>query len=504
MLYSPTRETKRQMTEPTPATRMYATRFLRRPRSYFVLVGFAFVLGCAGSRPPIDEFELDSRQRDAALKALLGEEDYLEYVTITDTLEADEWLRRFWIRHDPTPTTVENEFEEEHRRRVYHAIRFFGNPRRGGPPWDDRGEVYIRYGEPNERRILQHGMAEDPFHNTASPGYSPDGGQDILSDARAATEVWTYYRYNQTFQFEDARGIGNFELAPVRDPLTGRQDIAAFYRSRLTAVDLQPAIYFHEYGRNLIDYALDVVRFKADGNFWRIDINLGYPLAELGRGDDSVSISLRRTLIILDDKEREVYGEVGVIRRIVDSLRSQNRLMVEQKVVELPPGRYRLAVTIDDLFSGRTGTYTKDLHLPPYIVAEVQEISDIELASFVWSIYEPDSPFIKGGRMVMPLPSRIYLQDQPLAFYYEVYNLLLDQSGVTRYRVNYLIEQIGGDFKRTIAEPGSFSGAHRTAQQTGSIDLTGVPSGEFVLTISVFDEIGNHEKTTSARFRKAG
>jgi hypothetical protein len=290
----------------------------------------------------------------------------------------------------------------------------------------------------------------------------------------------------------------------VQDPSSRRQDLAEFYSTKLSAIDLQPAIYYHEYGRNLIDYALDVVRFHSEGDFWRVDVNLGYPLSELGRGEDSISISLRRTLIIFDHDEREVYSELGVISRVVDSVRSHNRLMVEQKVVELPAGRYRLAVTIDDLFSDKTGTYTKDLHLPSYIVESVHEISDLELASFVWSIYEPDSPFIKGGRMVMPLPSRVYLPDQQLAFYFEVYNLLLDKSGHTDYRVEYQIRQIDGDFEQTVPGRDGYTGNHRDVQQTGVIDLTSVPPGEHLLTVIVYDEIGRHERATAARFRKAG
>lgn len=461
--------------------------------------------GCAGSRSSAPgDLVLDSRQRDAALKALLGENEYLEYVTITDTLESADWLRQFWVRHDPTPTTPENEFEKEHRRRVYHAIRLFGNSSRNGPPWDDRGEVYIRYGDPNERRVWQHGMADDPFRNTGTPGYGEEGIDDILSDATAATEVWSYYRYNQTFQFEDQRGLGDFELVPVSDPSSRRQDLADFYDAKVDAIALQPAIYYHEYGRNLIDYALDVVRFHSEGDFWRVDVNLGYPLSELGRGADSVSISLRRTLVILDDNEREVYSEVGVINRIIDTVRSVNRLMVEQKVIDLPSGRYRLAVTIDDLFSQKSGTYTKDLQLPSYISEGVHEISDLELASFVWSIYEPDSPFLKSDLMVMPLPSRVYLPEQPLAFYYEIYNLLVDESGKTRYRIDYTISQIDGEFKRTVSEPALFTGTRRNVEQTGTVDLSTVPSGDHLLTVTVYDEIGRHERTTAARFRKIG
>lgn len=473
------------------------------------ILSFALlVAGCAGTGRYYDDGPLNDRQRDAAMKALLGEERYLEYVLITDTTEANEWLRQFWVKHDPTPTTEENEFQDEHKRRVRHAIHFFGQGSRKGPPWDERGEVYIRYGEPDERRIFNFGIDDNPYdryeRDRQRQGmFGRDLADDALSSGQAPTEVWTYYKFAETFQFEDNIQWGFYELVPVSDPTVPRQDVADFFQSRLSISDLQPAIYYHEYGENLVDYALDVVRFHTGRNVWRVDVNLGYPVSELGRGPDSMSVSLRRRIIIRDEDQREVYGEVGVIHRIIDSASAQNRLMVEQQVCDLKSGVYTLAVTIDDLFSGKSGTYTREINLPKYVVSEVHEISDIEMASFVWSIYEPGSPFVKANRMVMPLPSRIYLPGQELAFYYEVYNLLTDETGETRYRVDYEISEIDGDRTFTFKEAGHFTGTTRDARRFGTLNIDNVPPGDYLLTINVHDELGNHEKSTVTRFRKS-
>ncbi|GAB4320980.1 MAG: hypothetical protein Kow0074_11670 [Candidatus Zixiibacteriota bacterium] len=473
-----------------------------------ILFLLTLLYACAGTGGYFDDGPLNDRQRDASMKALLGKEKYLEYVLLTDTTEANEWLRKFWVEHDPTPTTEENEFREEHIRRVRHAIHFFGQGSRKGPPWDERGEVYIRYGEPDERRIFNFGMDDNPYDRferdrQRESVFGRDIADDALSSGQAPTEVWTYYKFGETFQFEDNNQWGFYKLVPLSDPSLPRQDVADFFQSRLSISDLQPAIYYHEYGENLVDYALDVVRFHSGRNVWRVDVNLGYPISELGRGPDSMSVSLRRRIIIRDEDQREVYGEVGVIHRIIDTASAQNRLMVEQQVCDLPSGHYTLAVTIDDLFSGKTGTYTRDIHLPKYVVSEVHEISDIEMASFVWSIYEPGAPFVKADRMVMPLPSRIYLPGQELAFYYEVYNLLTDESGETRYRVNYEIREIDGDRSFTFKEPGHFTGTTRNARRFGTLNIDDVPPGDYLLTVIVHDELGNHEKSTVTRFRKS-
>lgn len=470
----------------------------------------AILGGCAGHAPlPGQRTALTSRQRDAAMKALLGQDIYAEFVTLADTAESNTWLQKFWLEHDPTPTTPKNEFEDEHQRRVYHAIHYFGSASRGGPPWDERGEVYIRYGDPNERRLLDAGADDPSFGHSARAGSAANEfgaavRADPLDPNENSMEVWTYYRWNKTFQFRDKKGWGFYELVPVTDPTMPPQDLGEFYASRLSAIDLQPAIYFHEYGKNLIDYALDVVRFHAGDNLWRVDVNLGYPLSAIGRGEDSSTISLRRAVVIRDDNQKEVFSDISLLTRRLDTLQLSNRLMVEQKIYNLPSGKYHLAVSIDDLFSGKTGTYTKSFILPKYIVSAVHEISDIEMASFVWTIFEPGASFIKGDRMVMPLPSRIYLSGQELAFYYEVYNLLLGEDRATHYTVSYEIKDTRGKLRFDFQEPGEFSSSDRNVKQFGTIDLGKVPPGDYLLTIKVSDRVGRHDRSTIALFKKSG
>ena len=61
----------------------------------------------------------------------------------------DQWKLlsdRFWAGRDPAPVTAANERRIEHCRRVAYARGHFGEHKF---PWDDRGEVYVRYGEPD-------------------------------------------------------------------------------------------------------------------------------------------------------------------------------------------------------------------------------------------------------------------------------------------------------------------------------------------------------------------
>jgi GWxTD domain-containing protein len=62
--------------------------------------------------------------------------------------QRDLFIEEFWRQRDPTPGTPQNEFRDEHYRRIEYANRFFsrGTPK---PGWKtDRGRIYIILGDP--------------------------------------------------------------------------------------------------------------------------------------------------------------------------------------------------------------------------------------------------------------------------------------------------------------------------------------------------------------------
>jgi GWxTD domain-containing protein len=66
-----------------------------------------------------------------------------------DEAECAHFVEQFWLRRDPTPDTVENEFKEEHYRRIAFANQHFASDRMQGSS-TDRGRIYITYGPPDE------------------------------------------------------------------------------------------------------------------------------------------------------------------------------------------------------------------------------------------------------------------------------------------------------------------------------------------------------------------
>ena len=69
--------------------------------------------------------------------------------------EREHFIEQFWLRRDPTPGTPENEFKEEHYRRIAYANDHFAA---AIPGWKtDRGRIYITYGPPDEKETHPSG-----------------------------------------------------------------------------------------------------------------------------------------------------------------------------------------------------------------------------------------------------------------------------------------------------------------------------------------------------------
>jgi GWxTD domain-containing protein len=120
-------------------------------------------------------------------------------------LETDEeraqFIEQFWLHRDPTPGTPENEFKDEHYRRIAYANLHFPTAT-GNAGWKtDRGRIYIVYGPPDE--IDDHSTGA-----TAAPVPFID---------------WTY-RYlegigaNVKMEFVDPTGTHNFKMTSDPNP----------------------------------------------------------------------------------------------------------------------------------------------------------------------------------------------------------------------------------------------------------------------------------------------
>src|SRR5579862_4768437 len=79
---------------------------------------------------------------------IITDEERKAFKQLQTDEEREQFVEQFWLRRDPTPDTVENEFKEEHYRRIAYANEHYAS---GIPGWKaDRGRIYIMYGPPDE------------------------------------------------------------------------------------------------------------------------------------------------------------------------------------------------------------------------------------------------------------------------------------------------------------------------------------------------------------------
>jgi GWxTD domain-containing protein len=133
---------------------------------------------------------------------IITKSERADFLALKSDEERDHFIEEFWLRRDPTPGTPENEFKDEHYRRIGFANQHFAS---GIPGWKtDRGRIYIIYGPPDE--ITAHPKGES-YQRPAEQG----GG----TTSTYPFEQWRY-RYiegigdNVVLDFVDTKGNGEY------------------------------------------------------------------------------------------------------------------------------------------------------------------------------------------------------------------------------------------------------------------------------------------------------
>ena len=136
---------------------------------------------------------------------IISDEERSAFKNLGNDEERDAFIENFWLRRNPNPDSPENEFREEHYRRIAYANEHFAA---GKPGWKtDRGHIYINYGKPDEPSISHPsgGIYERPMMRAAAqPSTFP-------------FEVWRY-RYlegigeNVELEFVDTCQCGDYHF----------------------------------------------------------------------------------------------------------------------------------------------------------------------------------------------------------------------------------------------------------------------------------------------------
>ncbi len=130
-----------------------------------------------------EQYDLLQRSLETYIESLEPVEQavYRDLVHVANADELEAWRRAegeeredrwtgFWNARDSNPATIENERLVEHYKRVMYARIHFSNTQF---PYDRRGEIYVRFGEPDDRQRFLFRAYEDP-RNLYPPTGKPE------------------------------------------------------------------------------------------------------------------------------------------------------------------------------------------------------------------------------------------------------------------------------------------------------------------------------------------
>src|SRR5262249_3363984 len=145
---------------------------------------------------------------DEDVRWIITDEELSAFKKLSNNTERDQFIEQFWLRRDPTPDTAENEYKDEHYRRIQYSNEHFAA---GMPGWKtDRGRIYIMYGKPDS--IDSH-----PMGGTYQPPAEEGGG----TTQTFPFEIWRY-RYLDgigqeiEIEFVDDCSCGAYEMTMDR------------------------------------------------------------------------------------------------------------------------------------------------------------------------------------------------------------------------------------------------------------------------------------------------
>src|SRR5947207_632301 len=485
---------------------------------------------------------------------IITDEEMSAFKKLATNAERDQFIENFWQRRDPTPDTEENEFKEEHYRRVAYSNEHFAA---GVPGWrTDRGRMYIMYGKPDS--IDSHPMG-GPYQRPAEEG----GG----NTETYPFEIWRY-RYLEgigqeiEIEFVDTCGCGQYKMTMDRSekdalkniPNAGLTDMEAMGmankadRSRgveqlgqgffnknndvkqfdrletFAKLNRAPEVKFKDleavvntkirYNLLPFDVRVDFVKITSDTVLTPITVQV--PNRELtfvnkdGIQRGVVNIFGRLTTLtgkIVQTFENTVHLDVPA--ELLDKV--INNVALYWKAVPMRPGLYRLDVVIKDVNGDKLGTYSKGIQVPEFSDDKLSS-STLILADVLEKVPAREvgtGDFVLGTNKVRPrvAPSNgkpaSFKHDQKVNFWMQVYNLAQDEttkkpSATVEYHVvNTVTNKAVVDITENTDQMGNI-GDQVTLQK--SLPLSKLDPGVYQVTIKVNDLVSKQTISPTAKF----
>jgi GWxTD domain-containing protein len=489
---------------------------------------------------------------------IISDEETKAFKTLSNDEERDAFIEQFWLRRNPNPDSPENEFREEHYRRIAYANEHYAA---GKPGWKtDRGHIYISFGKPDS--IDAHpsgGSYERPME---------EGGGETST---FPFEVW-HYRYlegvgeNIDLEFVDTCQCGDYHFTIDRGekdallhvpgagntqweemgqakkadrfkgglenlgtgPLSSSQQSKQFDRIELAAkVFAPPPVKFKDLEVFISEHKLlsgPVFPFDVRTDFIKVTENTVLVPVTLQIKNRDITfvtkngvakgvVNILGKVTTLTHKTVQSFEDTVEIQQPSELLeKSLDRQSVYWKALPLLPGLYRLDIAIKDVNNpDHVGIYGRGLEVPTYhdeklatstliLADQMNTVSSREIGSGNFII---GNTFIRPRVSPNPATPANFKRNQPFNFWMQVYNLGIDEATKSNQAtVTYQITEMASGVVVLEKQLESKDlGAHSdqlTVEKT--LPIAGLQPGKYKVTIKVNDAISKQEIAQSAPF----
>src|SRR5579859_6654851 len=141
---------------------------------------------------------------DQDVEYIITDDERKAFKNLSNDEEREAFIEQFWLRRNPNPDSPDNEFREEHYRRIAYANEHYAA---GKPGWKtDRGHIYISFGKPDSIDAHPSGGSYDRPMD--------EGGGNTST---FPFEIW-HYRYlegigdNIDIEFVDTCMCGDYHM----------------------------------------------------------------------------------------------------------------------------------------------------------------------------------------------------------------------------------------------------------------------------------------------------
>lgn len=529
-----------------------------------MFLGFVLFAGRAVSSHPQGERQEETQDYyrkwlEEDVVYIITREERETFLKLTTDEERENFIEQFWARRDPNPATPENEFREEHYRRIAYANEHFHS---GVEGWrTDRGAVYIKFGPPDgiekrpeggpyERKPHEGGgfTSTHPFEvwfyrsipgvgegielefvdpsrtNEYRLAMTPEEKDALLHVPGAGLTLAESFGLQRRYDRLLAQYIGNPDsgnphgLDPTFQPLR-IQDYPLERLHRLYRLSKAPGIRFKDLERLVrVQIHYEPLPFTLQTHFLRLSSRLAVVavtadvdpyLLDFKPLEDS---AVREAVVEVAGSIQDLSGRTVVA--FEEELAARQRAGREpagklrfHKQIPLEAGRYKLSLLLRDRNSGRISARDELLDVPD--AGGRPTASSVILTRRV--VHTPEGsgigdPFVFGKYRVEPVEEPVFSPaDQFVQAYFEVYNLALDAGRLAPdYQVAVSLWYEGRQvFPFTpFPQEHEFAGDRLLVYKT--IPFQGLVPGRYEVRFRVIDRIGGGQVETGAEFEISG